>query len=249
MCYRLTRLSNNFINLCDSHPVSHVAKGIATGVCNSVVNYATYAFNNPDDVAIDLALSAICPPAVAVRHLCILAKNAYQHRDDISQATQQFLDDIYDKKYLDSEWLAQHAQGLSQLLCDVFVSPRVGQKIARCSTISPLVNGLRKQKEVVQACILQGVNTAAQKAADSLQTIFKEAADALKTGSPQPAFAGINNNNNGINNNNLNNNNNNASFKTAPTQPRRSERLAKKAGEATKSTTQTNSSNSYMDTP
>ena len=117
-----------------------------------MVNYATYAFNNPDDVAIDLALSAICPPAVAVRHLCILAKNAYQHRDDISQATQQFLDDIYDKKYLDSEWLAQHAQGLSQLLCDVFVSPRVGQKIARCGTISPLANTAKRKSKTIYLC-------------------------------------------------------------------------------------------------
>ena len=64
LCHGLTRLSNDFINLCNSHSVSHVAKGVATGVCNSAVNYATYAFNNPGDVAIDLTLGAVYPPAV-----------------------------------------------------------------------------------------------------------------------------------------------------------------------------------------
>lgn len=80
------------------------------------------------------------------------------------------------------------------------------------STISPLTNGLRKQKEVVQACIRKGVNTAAQKAANSLETILQEAGDALKTGNPQPAFAGVDHG---------------THLNTVPDQPRRSERLMK----------------------
>lgn len=218
--------NQEFIDMCDANPVARAGRAAATGAINSVANNLTYALDHPVDAAVTAAIAAACgaPGVVAWQ-----AYKIYENWDQISAASQEFVSDIQNNMHHDSAWLDKNIQGFTQLACDIFLAPRVGAKIMNSSRISPLTSGFRQQAAMAQNC----VNATAKKACKNLKTIFKQAGDAIKSGNPQPAFAGINNNNNGINNNNLNNNNN-TSFKTPPTQPRRSKRLAKKTGEASK---------------
>jgi len=131
---------------------------------------------------------------VALCRLAALAHHAYQHREEISAVARQFMDDIQNNAHHDPEWLAQNGYIFTHVLSDVFVSPQIGNKLMNTSSMRPLANGLKRQTEAVQACIRNGVNAAGQKACDGLKNILQNAGEALKTGNPQPAFAGMQNN-------------------------------------------------------
>ncbi len=159
---------------------------------------------------------------VALCRLAALAHHAYQHREEISAVARQFMDDIQNNAHHDPEWLAQNGYIFTHVLSDVFVVPQIGNKLMNTGSMRPLANGLKRQTEAAQACIRKGVNAAGQKACDNLKNILQNAGEALKTGNPQPAFAGIQNN---------------ASLRTVPDQADRVDGLMKKAGDSTAQST------------
>ena|GEM_PF-3400893 len=185
------------MNVCDSHPVTRVGRAVAQGVVDSAYSHLTYALDHPGEAALDLGILLVAPElkaTVALCRLAALAHHAYQHREEISAVARQFMDDIQNNAHHDPEWLAQNGYIFTHVLSDVFVVPQVSNKLMNTGSMRPLANGLKRQTEAVQACIRNGVNAAGQKACDGLKNILQNAGEALKTGNPQPAFAGMQNN-------------------------------------------------------
>lgn len=103
-CDGLNRLSQGFIDLCHKNTISAVGLGIVTGAGKALYNHFTYALQNPGNVAIDLLIGSVCPPAVALRHAYRIGLSAYQNWDQISEASCQLLAALQKDSYLNSAY-------------------------------------------------------------------------------------------------------------------------------------------------
>lgn len=191
-CRNLNKISQGFVDLCNNSAVVKVGKAVAKGALDSVYNQVTYALDNPTAAAVDLGVLLFAPEYQATVALCrlgSLAYTAYQNRAEILEAGKNFIHDVWNEAYNDPEWVASHAHSMSEFVCDLFVLPHVSKSLRSTRPVAPLVNGIRKQTEILQSSLQNTVNTVSQKACSSLKNMLQEFGNAYKTEDLQVALA------------------------------------------------------------